>query len=207
MTGMDAILMTGYLDSGAPSTTEVAISNVPPEMVSEGYDVIVYALGGVSARGGAYGIFDANTNLIPGQGMFAVQAPQNPTGFIQALPTAALATNVTTVADWAVGDFIVFTNLKASVIIVEGTTVAPFGLGGTMRAPINAIQLVSPSGLISGGAPPPTVSVSSAGVITYTGVLRSASSLSGPWTIVSGATSPYTIPAGAAPVFYVATSQ
>jgi hypothetical protein len=211
MTGEDAVLMTGYLDSGDPSTTQVGISNIPPEMVSAGYDVIVYSQPAIANRGGAFGIFDASTNLIPGQGMFAVQSAPYPTGFVEALPSAALATNATTVPSWAVGNFIVFTNLKASVILVQATTDAPFGVdftgGNTFRCDLNAIQLISPSGLVSTGPPPPTISASTKGVITYTGVLRSSASLSGPWTAVGGATSPYTIPASAGPVFYVATSQ
>jgi hypothetical protein len=209
MTGNDAVLMTGYLDSGGAATTEVGITNVPPEMVSAGYDVVVYAMGGVSARGGGYFITDTNGNLIPGQGVFAIQAPAQPTGFIQAIPTGPLASNVTTVASWATGNFVVFTNLKSSAIIVQASTVAPFGFGGTMRAPINAIQLVSPSGLIGPGpvSSAPTISVSEAGVITYTGVLRSAISIDGPWTPVSGATSPYTIPVAGGTRFFTAGAK
>ena len=61
-----------------------------------------------------------------------------------------LMTNATP-TDWVVGNFLVFTNLKASAIVVRGTTDFGFAFGGTPRAPINAIQLVSPSGLIGGG--------------------------------------------------------
>jgi hypothetical protein len=211
ITGEDAVLMTGYLDIGSAGTNYIGITNVPPEMVTQGYDVIVYTLSSVNGRGGAIGIYDTNLNLIPGQGVFAVQTPaSNPTGFVQAVPEQALPDTATTVTSWASGDYLVFTNLKSSAIVVESRTGAPWGLSGTPRCPINAIQLVSPSGLVTGGGgttgTTPTISVS-AGVITYKGVLRSATTLSGPWTPVSGATSPYTIPVTAGTVFYVATAN
>jgi len=201
MTGEDAVLLLGYLDSGASSTTDVGITNLPSGMVSAGYDVIVYAIGGVGGRGGGYGVLDTNGNVL--QGYYPVQAPTSPTNFIQSIPTQVV-TATGTPTNWAIGNFVVFTNLKASSIIVEANTTGALGLGATIRAPINAIQIVSPSGLI----PPPvagtTISVSEKGVITYTGVLRSASTLLGPWTVVSGATSPYTIPAsGGSPQFFV----
>jgi hypothetical protein len=209
--GEDAVLMTGYLDIGSAGTTDVGITNIPPEMVSQGYDVIVYTLSSVNGRGGAIGIYDTNLNIIPGQGLFAVQTPAtNPTGFVQALPETALSTNATTVTSWSSGDYLVFTNLKASAIVVQSTTVAPFGFSGTPRVPINAIQLISPSGLASGGTGPvgtqPAISVSGH-VITYTGVLRSSPTVGGTYTAVAGATSPYTIPGNSGTVFYVATSQ
>jgi hypothetical protein len=208
LTGEDAVMMTGYLDSGAPSTGDIGITNIPPEMVSAGYDVIVYSQAAVNARGGGCSILDTNLDLIPGQGVFTLQYALNPTGFIQAVGPP-LATNATTVTNWPLGNFLVFTNLKASAINVQYTTATPFGLGGTMRAEVNAIQLISPSGLISSTPPPPTptISVSAAGVITYSGVLRTASNLDGPWTPVSGATSPYTIPAAGGTRFFAAGAQ
>jgi len=205
MTGYDAVLMTGYLDSTASGTTDVGITNLPSGMVSAGYDVVVYAMGGVSGRGGGYAVLDTNGNVI--QGYYPIQAPAQPTNFIQALPYAGIAVTDTP-TNWAVGNFVVFTNITASSIVVEANTTGTLGLGATIRAPINAIQLVSPPGLINKGPSgnQPTISVSAEGVITYTGVLRTSTSLLGPWTVVSGATSPYTIPTGGAR-FFVAASQ
>ncbi|HEY3853550.1 MAG TPA: Ig-like domain-containing protein [Verrucomicrobiae bacterium] len=207
MTGEDAILMTSYLDSGNASATDVGITNIPANMVAEGYDVIVYTLGGVAGRGGAFAVLDTSTNVL--EGYYAVQSPATPTGFVQAIPDASYAASATPTS-WATGNFVVFTNLKASAIIVEGSTLGTLGFSGTPRAPINAIQLVSPSGII-GGSPiiinHPTIAVTSAGVITYNGVLRSSSSVQGPFTIVSGATSPYTIPSAGGTRFFVATQN
>jgi len=57
----------------------------------------------------------------------------------------------------------------------------------------------------------PRISIARVGnnyVITYTGVLRSSSSVTGTFNIVPGATSPYTIPSTAAPMlFYRASTQ
>jgi hypothetical protein len=207
MTGEDAVLMTGYLDSGSASATDVGITNIPANMTEQGYDVIVYTLGGVGGRGGAFAVLDTSTNVL--EGYYAVQSPTTPTGFIQAIPDASYASGATP-ASWAVGNYVVFTNLKASAIIVEGSTVGTFGLSGTPRAPINAIQLVSPSGLVTGGGgvvgSKPTITVSK-GVITYVGVLRSSPNVKGPFTAVSGASSPYTIPAAGGTRFFVATQN
>jgi len=204
MLGEDAVLMTGFLDSGGATSTDVGITNIPPSMTSQGYDVIVYTLGAVPQRGGGFGILDTNGVLI--QGYYTVQAPLNPTGFIQAMPSPP----TTTPTNWAIGNFVVFTNLTASAITVEGTTMAPYGVdfgGGTFRAPINAIQLVSPSGLIGGHVGnQPTIGVSGV-VITYTGVLRSSPNVNGPYTPVSGATSPYTIPSAGGTRFFVAGAK
>ena len=87
MTGEDAVLMTGYLDSGSPTTTDVGITNIPPTMTSQGYDVIVYTMGGVGGRGGGFGLLDTSANVL--QGYYAVQAPPYPTGFIEAIPDAS----------------------------------------------------------------------------------------------------------------------
>jgi hypothetical protein len=207
MTGEDAVLMTGYLDSPGPGTTDVGVTNIPADMTSQGYDVIVYAMGGVSGRGGGYAILD--TNGVALEGYYTIQAPATPTGLIQAMadPPSDTPTN------WAVGNFVVFTNLKASAIIVEASTVAPYGFGGTMRAPINGIQLISPPGLLSGGVvvgPHPSISVASvgsSGILTYTGVLRSSPTVGGPYTPVIGAVSPYTIPVAGGTRFFVVTSN
>jgi len=50
LAGADKVLMTGYLDTGAPSTTTVKIAGIPDQLYGDGYDVYVYALGGVEAR-------------------------------------------------------------------------------------------------------------------------------------------------------------
>ncbi|MHB1306054.1 MAG: immunoglobulin domain-containing protein [Limisphaerales bacterium] len=53
----------------------------------------------------------------------------------------------------------------------------------------------------------PTVSISAAGIITYTGVLQSSATVNGTYAPVAGAVSPYTAPKTGAAMFYRAASQ
>ena len=53
----------------------------------------------------------------------------------------------------------------------------------------------------------PTIGISSAGVITYTGVLRSSATVNGTYAPVAGATSPYTVPKTGTAMFYRTASQ
>ena len=58
--------------------------------------------------------------------------------------------------------------------------------------------------------PAPVISLAHSGnsvVITYTGVLRSATSVTGPYSIVPGASSPYMVPATSPQQYYRASSQ
>lgn len=224
MTGGDALLMSGYLDTGSPNTQDVHFASIPSQLTSRGYDVVVYAQPSVASRGGGY-------RLLKGNAMAGAGGTQLHDYFL--LQSGTFLTNwvqVTTVAgtnafldwqDYGVGNFIVFTNVTANEITIESTTDVDaatgltLGYGGTPRAPIQAIQLVSPSGLI---VPPlvvvtPTLSIApnSDGnpVITFTGVLQSGPSVTGPFTAVAGATSPYSPPlnGAAANVFYRASSN
>ena len=53
----------------------------------------------------------------------------------------------------------------------------------------------------------PTVGITAAGVITYTGVLQSSATVNGTYAPVAGAVSPYTVPKTGAAMFYRAASQ
>jgi hypothetical protein len=189
--GNEGVLMTGYLDTGAATTTQVAISNIPTELTSAGYDVVVYALGGVGDKGGSYRVTDASgTVLSPYQ---AVNTAVNPTNYVRVGSNTAAPTN---------GNFIVFTNIRAGSIIVEATTADGLGTGTNPRAPINAIQLVSPTGLASGGGGggtnTPTISIAKSGAnvtVTFQGTLQASDLVTGPYTDVTGAASPYSTPA------------
>lgn len=191
MTGNDQILLTGYLDTGGATTTQVKIGSIPTDLTSAGYDVVVYALGGVGARGGAYRITDSTGAVLADY--VRAQGPNNPTNLVRAVPDGT---------NYAVGNYIVFTNIKSSSIIVEATTDNSLGFSGTPRAPINAIQLVSPSGLAGGGGggggtnAPPTLSISGSGAnisVTFQGTLQASDVVTGPYTPVAGATSPYPV--------------
>ena len=131
--GPDRTLMLGYLDTANSSTTAVTIQNIPTDLTSSGYNVIVYALGGVVNRGGSYRVLsDPSTPLSDYK---LVSSPANPTTYIED----------TGESHAAAGNYVVFNGLSSSTLIVEATTtVNP--LDGTPRAPINAIQLVQIGG-------------------------------------------------------------
>ncbi|MBI4657794.1 MAG: hypothetical protein HY735_02905, partial [Verrucomicrobia bacterium] len=132
----DRVLMTGYLDTGNTTTTSVSLTNLPSQLTTAGYDLYVYAHGGVSARGGGYRILDGATRAVLRDYVLA-QAQANPTGFVQ-VP-------ILPVPQYGPGNYLIFRGLTASSIIIEATTVVPFGFGSTPRAPINAVQLMGPT--------------------------------------------------------------
>lgn len=124
----DWSLMTGYLDTGDPTTTWVTIGNLPSQLTS-GYDVYVYMLGGTGGnRGGGYRITDASGT--PLRDYLIGDAPVNPTTYVR---DTGFSHNDK-------GNYVVFRGLTASTITVEATTEAPYGM---VRAPLNAIQLVA----------------------------------------------------------------
>jgi hypothetical protein len=79
--------------------------------------------------------------------------------------------------------------------------------GGTLPSALPAaVGLIAYWDFNDGGVkPPPTISIAAAGAnmtLTFTGTLQSATSITGPWTDVVGATSPATLPATGAQAFY-----
>jgi hypothetical protein len=187
--------MTGYLDTVSAGTTTVTISNLPPVLTAHGYSVYVYAMGSVVGRSGGYRILDAGTGAVLTGYLFAT-ATSNMVNYVQAPVSINPAAP-------GVGNYMVFSGLTASNIMVQATTANGLGGSGTPRAPIQAIQLVAPP---AGFAPPAelavSISVTPAGlVVRFTGTLQSADQLTGPWTDVP-ATSPLTITPSAAMKFY-----
>ncbi|MEW6159771.1 MAG: hypothetical protein AB1813_20260 [Verrucomicrobiota bacterium] len=134
--GSDRILMTGYLDTGNSTTTTITIRDVPSELTGPGYDVVVYSLGGVSGRGGTYRLLDANSGAVIGS-QVVIRAPASPSTYIGVFGATSGVNDA---------DFVVFKNIKVANITVEAST-AIVGVGGTPRAPVNGVQLVTPSGL------------------------------------------------------------
>ena len=126
LTGADLALTIGYLDTGAPTTTTVTITNIPSLLTSSGYDVYVYAIGGVGGRGGAYRILDAATKAVL-KDYVRVVGNTNSTTYVQA-PINPATTN------YAVGNYMVFTDLTAPAIIVEATTDKGYGYGKSDRS-------------------------------------------------------------------------
>jgi hypothetical protein len=193
-TGTDRTLMTGYLDTSENSTTSVTITNLPSAVTTDGYDVYVYILGGVPNKGGAYRILDAATGAVLKDYVLA-QSPANPTNYT-AVPMTLGTTN-------AIGTYLLFTGLSAPAIKVEATTANGKGFGSTaFRAPINAIQLISPSSQPLGPAISVARDATGKVVITYEGKLQGSDTVNGAYTDVVGATSPYTVTTSGGAKFY-----
>ncbi len=161
--------------------------------------VYIYACGAVGGRGGGYRIVDAVTGSVLRDWVYAATA--------WFAPRYAPVPDNTSSTPYGSGNYILFKGLTSANITIQASTAN--GLGtlargiSNPRAPINAVQLVSPT-----LAPPsshPALGIARAGAtasITFTGNLYSAPSLKGPWTVVAGATSPHTVPAGAPTAFY-----
>lgn len=205
LTGPNHLLMSGFLDTSAESLTQVKVSGIPAKLTSGKYDVVVYTLGGVaSGRGGAFRVTDADGNQL--KPYVYVVGSENPTSQIR---VPAKESTPGDGATYATGTYVVFSGLNTPNIIIEATTQlvtvngteVDVGVSGTARAPINAIQLVSPSGLFDQVAVNPTISVQG-NTVTFTGTLQSADNVSGPYTDVAGATSPLTINPNAAQKFW-----
>jgi hypothetical protein len=199
-TGTDKTLFTGYLDTGDATTTTVTVTGLPAALTSDGYDLYIYTLGGVAGgRSGGYRILDAATKAVIRDYVFGTSLT-NPSGF-QETPLS------TDRANPGAGTHIVVRGLTAAGIILEATTANGLGGGTPPRAPINAIQFVTPATEAETEPPPPGGSASiartaSGASITYTGTLESADSVLGPWTPVAGATSPYAVTISGAAKFY-----
>lgn len=194
LTGSDHALLAGYLDTGNATTTQVTIHSIPSQLTG-GYDVIVYANGGVPNRGGAYRVTDGSGTEL--RGYVAALSPTAPTGLVRVVPGSDPAVHVA-------GNYIVFTNLTANEIIIEATT-ETMGASDAPRAPINAVQLISPTGLLDQVSTTPTISIARSATstaITYTGRLQSADTVNGTYTDVAGATSPYTVTTSGTQKYY-----
>jgi hypothetical protein len=96
------------------------------------------------------------------------------------------------------GDYIVFKNVTGSTFVLQGQPLAT-------RAPINAVEIVIGGGVEVGGGGISGVSLQNGNVvIEYTGTLKSADSVTGPYNNVAGASSPYSVAPTKAAEFYIA---
>ena len=196
LSGADHLLFQGYLDTGSPTTTQVHVKGLPSDLTTGKYDLLVYANGGVSGRGGAYRVLGADGVTVL-KDYVAYQVPAGLTNYVLVPPAAA--------GIYSAGNFIAFTGLTSSEVTIEATTDNGYGFSGTPRAPINAIQFVSPSGLLN-PVVTPTISLSGTS-ITFKGTLQSAATPDGPYTDVTGASSPYTVDTSAASQKFYRTRQ
>ncbi len=134
----DRKLMVGYLDTNdGDGKAIVTVSGIPAEFTSGGYDVIVYGLGGVAGRGGAY--------TINGETKFGT-SPASPAAHVEDAGAGLSDT----------GTYVRFRGQYGSSFTVTGSAKAADFPSGTIniRAPINAIQIVrnsdSNAGLVRG---------------------------------------------------------
>jgi len=120
-------LMNGYLDplsSTMPAT--VAVRNLPADMAAGGYDVYVYCTGEVTGGTRTYRYSIGSTAVTVSQ---PSPSPTTFTGFVLAPAGGS-------------GNYVVFRNVIGSAFTLTATPA-----GGTItRAPVNGIQIVSPSG-------------------------------------------------------------
>lgn len=123
----DTRMMNGYLDPSSVSLpATVTVSGLPSAVTAAGYDVYVYAMGDIqttSTRVYKYAI---------GAASFSVsQTGPSPTTFpgYKLVPAAG-------------GNYVVFRNLNTASFTLTATP----STGNTLRAPLNGIQIVSPSG-------------------------------------------------------------
>jgi hypothetical protein len=191
--GPDKVLMTGYLDTGDPSTSHVTITGIPDALTGFGYDLYVYALGGVPGRGGGYRVLDSTGKVL--KDYVLAQSSTNPSSYVEVPQNLAAGAHGT-------GNYIVFRGLNASTITLEATTAKPQGSGSPARAPINAIQLV-PTTTSAPSKPTLSIKSTAAGIeISYQGTLQSSATVNGGYTDVTGAANPYpTTAAGKAKFF------
>jgi hypothetical protein len=175
-TGNDGNLMTGYIDTNATDPNSVTVSGLSTELP---YDVIVYMKGGVVGRGGDYAIGDQ---------------------VLSHIDTGAFDGNYVHGGE---GDYIIFKDLSGESFTLTGTPT-------NVRAPINAIEVVMGGGVEVPGGGGGSGSISSVAlsdgsvVIEYTGTLKSASTVTGPYSAVAGASSPYSVAPNQAAEFYIA---
>jgi hypothetical protein len=119
--GNDRNLMLGYIDTGntAATAATVTVSNLPSEITDFGYDVYVYAHGGVNnGRYGDYTIGGVTQSTIPAAG---VNIPFDGT-YIEG------------------SNYLVFENVNTPGFTLTALAGAPNFQG--FRAPINAIEIV-----------------------------------------------------------------
>ena len=123
--GADRTLMTGYIDTGNSDATKatVTVSGIPADFSSGGYDVLVYHLGGVGGRSGAY--------TIGGETKYGT-APASPTAHRED-PGAGIAD---------AGTYVRFSGQFGSSFVLTASADPALGAGVNFRAPINGIQIV-----------------------------------------------------------------
>jgi hypothetical protein len=124
----NARMMNGYLDptsTAMPAT--ITVSGLPPAITTAGYDVYVYTLGHLSSGTRTY------SYAIGASTVTVSQTGPSPT----TVPVFSLVPNTNP----GVGTTVMFRNLADASFTLTATPAA-----GVPRAPVNGIQIVSPTG-------------------------------------------------------------
>jgi hypothetical protein len=122
-------MMNGYLDPvQAAMPAVVTVSGLPASITGGGYDVYVYIAGDVGT-----GTSTRVYNYAIGTTMFSVS---------QTGPTPTSFTSFALAPAGGAGNYIVFRNLTAATFTLTATP----GTGSAQRAPVNGVQIVSPTG-------------------------------------------------------------
>jgi hypothetical protein len=122
-------MMNGYLDPVTASMPAVVtVGGLPASITGGGYDVYVYVSGDVGTGTGT-----RTYNYAIGTTMLTVS---------QTGPTPTSFTAFTLAPAGGAGNYIVFRNLTAASFTLTATP----GTGNATRAPVNGLQIVSPTG-------------------------------------------------------------
>jgi len=125
----DTRMMNGYLDPGSASMpATVTVTGLPSSFTSSGYDVYVYMAGYVPSGTRTYNYTIGSTTIVVSQ--------TGPSG--TTFPGYTLAPNN------GAGNYVVFKQLSSSSFTL--TAKPGSGSGTQTRAPVNGVQIVSPSG-------------------------------------------------------------
>jgi hypothetical protein len=124
----NARMMNGYLDPTSPATpATIVVSGLPPAMTAGGYDVYVYTLGHLASGTRTY------SYTIGASTITVSQTGPSPT----IVPGFTLVPNTNP----GMGNYVIFRNLTDASFTLTATPTT-----GVPRAPVNGIQIVSPTG-------------------------------------------------------------
>ena len=120
--GNDRNLMTGYLDTNNTAVTTVHVKGLDSAVITPEYAVAVYIQGGVNGRGGQY--------TVTTEGQVSTLSLTTTTAFDGTYVPGGMAG----------ANYLVFTGFTDPEFTLTAT---PTEGGGTMRAPINGIEIVA----------------------------------------------------------------
>jgi len=124
----DVRMMNGYLDPTDPSLqASVTITGLPASLTAAGYDVYVYGGGDIRS---------VNTRTC----RYAIGTSSSTASEVG--PTATTFKGYTAVRNGGTGNYVVFRSLTAASFTLTATP----GASTPSRAPVNGIQIVSPTG-------------------------------------------------------------